>query len=108
MARVGQVHHFLIRVNRSQLIQAVAGKTGYTQFAVREILEATLREIERQMPSQRVVIQDFGSFSLRPYKAAVRINPKNGQPMVSPAHFLPTFRPSKALRERLAGTEGES
>ena len=49
----------------------------------------------------RVRIHGFGTFQLRPMRARAGINPQTGERITVPARNRVTFRPAKALRERV-------
>jgi integration host factor subunit beta len=49
----------------------------------------------------RVVINGFGSFKIKEYKARVMKNPKTGELMQLPIRRKISFKPGKELRERV-------
>ena len=49
----------------------------------------------------RIEIRGFGSFSLHFRRGRVGRNPRTGTPVALPSKYVPYFRPSQALRERV-------
>ena len=50
----------------------------------------------------RVEIRGFGSFRVKDRDKRVSRNPRTGEPVFVPAKRVPSFRPGRLLRERLA------
>ena len=82
--------------SKSDLIDAIASKTGFSKVNVKEMLDATIDEIDAQTGAgAKVTIIGFGSFERRMKKARVGRNPATGEPVDIPASAHLAFRPAK-------------
>ncbi|QPJ66657.1 MAG: HU family DNA-binding protein [Candidatus Nitrohelix vancouverensis] len=61
-------------------------------------LDAIVGSLER---NERVVVQGFGSFSLKTYAARKTKKPITGEPLELPERSKPVFQPGKELRLRV-------
>ncbi len=88
-------------MNRSDLIDALAGRFGQlaladTELAVKTILEALHSALGA---GSRIEIRGFGSFTVTEHAPRLGRNPKNGDSVLIPARRVLKFKPGKALRE---------
>ncbi len=59
------------RVDKAELVERVAGRTGYSAKTVEKIIEATLEEIYATLKQgQGVTLKNFGSFYVRPERSS--------------------------------------
>lgn len=87
-------------MNKQELIQAVADKSGLTQKDVKTALDATLAVVSDTLAQgDEVVLVGFGTFSVREQKARTARNPKTGEKIQVPAKKVPTFKAGKGLKE---------
>ena len=67
-------------MNKRDLIKSVASRTGYTEVAAQQMVEALLAAMEEGLSSgSDVVLQGFGTF--RPWAQSFRLgrNPRTGE-----------------------------
>ena len=88
-------------MNRSDLIDALAGRFGQlaladTELAVKTILGALNSALGA---GSRIEIRGFGSFTVTEHAPRLGRNPKNGDSVLIPARQVLKFKPGKALRE---------
>ena len=88
-------------MNRSDLIDALAGRFGQlaladTELAVKTILGALNSALGA---GSRIEIRGFGSFTVTEHAPRLGRNPKSGDSVLIPARRVLKFKPGKALRE---------
>ena len=65
-------------------------------FAVKMILDALSEALAK---GDRIEIRGFGSFSVRWREARIARNLRTGEPVEVAAHYVPSFKPGRELRE---------
>jgi len=102
-------------MNKAQLIERVAERTGVSVRETRVLLDAVFDPdpevglIAAELAAgNKVSISGFGTFEARPRKARVGRNPHTGEALDIPASVAPTFKAGKPLKETLrkAGPAG--
>ncbi|MCL6547485.1 MAG: HU family DNA-binding protein [Alicyclobacillus sp.] len=87
-------------MNKSELIQAVAERTGMTKKDVNQIVEAVFDAISDALArGEKVQLVGFGNFEIRERAARKGRNPQTGEVIDIAASKVPAFRAGKALRE---------
>lgn len=90
-------------MNKTDLIAAVASSSGLAKKDVERIIKATIDTITASLlEGEKVQISGFGSFEVKVREARVARNPKTGDPMELAATHVPTFKPSKALKDSIS------
>jgi DNA-binding protein HU-beta len=89
-------------VNKSQLIDAVAAKSGLTKAAVTAMVNATTEVVQEAVAAgDTVQITGFGSFERRFREGGERRNPRGGTVLVESKH-VPAFRAGEGFRKTVA------
>jgi DNA-binding protein HU-beta len=89
-------------MNKAQLIEKVAEKTGLTKTQSEEFLDATLQIIQKSVAKgDEVKLVGFGTFSRLNRKSRNGRNPKTGAPVVIPGAKVPRFKPGKDFKDLL-------
>ncbi|MDR1040274.1 MAG: integration host factor subunit beta [Deltaproteobacteria bacterium] len=87
-------------MNKSQLIESVASKSGVpvkeTEVFISSLFSIILKSLAE---GERTEIRGFGSFKVKHYKAYIGRNPKSGLSIAVKAKKLPTFKAGKALKD---------
>ena len=92
-------------MNKSELIAAVSQSAGLTKKDTERALNAALDAITASLRNgEKVQLSGFGTFEIKYREARVGRNPRTKEPSQIPATHVPTFKPSKALRD-LIGKE---
>ena len=87
-------------MNKQELIQAIADKSGLTQKDVKTALDATLAVIgETLTKGDEINLVGFGSFAVKTHKERTGRNPKTGEKLTIPAKKVPRFKAGKGLKE---------
>lgn len=89
-------------MNKSELIAAVASKTGLTKKESEQAVNATFAAIvDALKQGDRVQVVGFGSFETRQRAARVGKNPSTGAKIDIPASKAPAFKAGKAFKDAL-------
>ena len=89
-------------MNKSELIDNIAKKSGLTKAQSTDALNAFIATIgEAMQANDSVSLVGFGTFSVKDRKARTGRNPKTGEELSIPASKVPSFKAGKNLKERL-------
>ena len=87
-------------MNKTELIAAVAEKTGMTKKDAERVINATVDTITQSLvKGDKVQVSGFGIFEVKAREARVGRNPRTKETIQIPATRLPAFKASKALKE---------
>lgn len=87
-------------MNKSELIDQVAEKTGMTKAQTQEALEAFLGTIQGALKkNEDVKIVGFGAFTVSERAASTGRNPRTGEEIKIPASKTPKFKAGKELKD---------
>lgn len=92
-------------MNKSELIAVTAESTGLTKKDAERVLNAALDAITATMGAhEKVQLSGFGTFDVKYREARMGRNIRTKESTEIPATWVPSFKPSKALRD-LIGKE---
>ena len=87
-------------MNKSELIAAVAAKTGDTKKNAEASLDAFIEVVtESLVKGDKVQLVGFGSFEVRKRAARKGRNPQTKEEIKIPASKAPVFKAGKALKD---------
>ncbi|MCI8392511.1 MAG: HU family DNA-binding protein [Clostridia bacterium] len=87
-------------MNKSDLIAAIAAKTGETKKSAEASLNAMTEAItEALVKGDKVQLVGFGSFEVRKRAARKGRNPQTKEEIKIPASKAPVFKAGKALKD---------
>lgn len=87
-------------MNKADLVNAVAEKTGLTKKDAAAALEAVMEAISNGLKKGKsITLTGFGTFAVAKRSAREGRNPQTGAKIKIPAKKVPKFKPGKALRE---------
>ena len=90
-------------MNKTELVAAVAEKTGLTKKDAERVVSTTIETItETLIKGEKVQISGFGNFEVKAREARVGRNPRTKETIQIPATRLPVFKASKALKDTVA------
>ncbi len=90
-------------MNKTELIAAVAAKTGLTKKDAEKVVNATIDSItESLVKGDKVNVSGFGIFEVKAREARVGRNPRTKETIQIPATKLPAFKASKTLKDAVA------
>ncbi len=91
-------------MNKSDLIAAVAAKTGETKKNAEASINAVVDVIAETLASgDKIQLVGFGSFEVRSRAARKGRNPQTGKEMKIAAKKAPVFKAGKALKDAVNG-----
>lgn len=87
-------------MNKTDLINAIAMKSGLDRKEAAIALSATMDAITRALAAgDKVQLLGFGTFDTKLREARTGRNPTTGEPLEIPAARLPVFKPGKELKD---------
>ena len=90
-------------MNKTELIAAVAEKTGLTKKDAERVINATFETVTSSLvKGDKVQISGFGIFEVKAREARVGRNPRTKESIQIPATKLPAFKASKTLKDSIA------
>ena len=90
-------------MNKTELVAAVAEKTGLTKKDAERVISTTIETItETLVKGEKVQISGFGNFEVKAREARVGRNPRTKETIQIPATRLPVFKASKALKDSIS------
>jgi DNA-binding protein HU-beta len=90
-------------MKKTELITAVAAKSGMTKKDVEKTLAAVIDTLtEALVKGDKVTLAGLGAFEIKIREARMARNPKTKEPIEVPATRVPVFKASTALKEAVA------
>lgn len=90
-------------MNKTELIAAVAEKTGLTKKDAERVVNATFETVTATLAKgEKVAVSGFGNFEVKAREARVGRNPRTKETIQIPATKLPAFKAAKALKDAVA------
>lgn len=90
-------------MNKTELVAAVAEKTGLTKKDAERIVSATFDTVAQELQKgEKVQVAGFGIFEVKNREARVGRNPHTKQAIQIPASKVPAFKAAKALKDKVA------
>lgn len=90
-------------MNKTELIAAVAEKTGLTKKDAERVVSATFETVVATLKKgEKVQISGFGNFEVKAREARIGRNPRTKEEIKIPATKLPAFKASKTLKDLIS------
>ena len=87
-------------MNKTELISAVAEKTGHSKAATGEAINSLIAAVTEELKKGgEVRLIGFGTFTTHKRKARNGRNPQTGKKMKIKAKTVPVFRPGQGLKD---------
>ncbi len=87
-------------VNKSELVEAIAGSADISKAAAGRALDAITESIATALKEgDQVALVGFGTFLVKERAARTGRNPQTGAPIDIPAAKIPSFKAGKALKD---------
>ena len=90
-------------MNKTELIAAVAEKTGLSKKDSDAAVAAVVDATESLVQGEKVQLVGFGSFEVKSRSARMGRNPHTKEQIEIPASKVPVFKAGKALKDTVAG-----
>ena len=89
-------------MNKNDLVDAVAERTGLAKSDAARAVEAVLGAVtEALQKGDQVALSGFGTFVVKARAARTGRNPRTGESIAIPASRVPAFKAGKALKDAL-------
>lgn len=89
-------------MNKAELIEALADKTGLHKQDAKKALDAYIEIVTEQMTKkEEIILIGFGSLTPRPQSERLARNPKTGEPVMIKPRTTVKFKPGKFLLEAM-------
>ena len=86
-------------MNKAELIDSIASKTGYSKKVSSEIINAFSSTVtDALVKGEKVQLVGFGSFETKTRAARKGLNPQTKEEIRIPACKAPTFKAGKTLK----------
>ena len=90
-------------MNKTELIAAVAEKTGLSKKDSDAAVNAVLNTITETLKAdEKIQLVGFGSFEVKKRAARIGRNPKTKESIEIPASVVPVFKAGKALKDSIS------
>ena len=90
-------------MNKTELIAIIAENAGLTKKDAERVMNATIDAITASLvKGEKVQISGFGTFEIKDREARIGRNPHTKEAIDIPATRVPSFKPSKALKDTVA------
>jgi len=91
-------------MNKADLVAKIADKAAITKKDAETALNAVIASIEESLVAgEKIALVGFGTFETKNRAARQGINPRTKTTIEIPASKVPTFKISKALKDKVAG-----
>ncbi len=89
-------------MNKAELIETIASKTGLSKKAVASVIAAMQESItDVLVKGNKVSLVGFGTFQVSKRKARTGLNPRTRESIRIPACTVPKFVAGKGLKEKV-------
>jgi DNA-binding protein HU-beta len=97
-------------MTKADIVDRVAAGTGLTKLETEAIIEGFLKTvIDALKEGKGIEIRGFGSYKVKKKSARAARNPKTGDQVMVPEHYVPTFKFSKDFKEMVdRGMKGKN
>ena len=90
-------------MNKTELVAAVAQKTGLTKKDAERVVNAAVDTVVESMKKgEKVQLSGFGIFEVKTREARIGRNPRTKESIQIPASRQPVFKASKTLKDAVA------
>ena len=90
-------------MNKTELIAAAAESAGLTKKDTERVINAAIDAITASLTKgEKVQLSGFGTFEAKEREARIGRNPHTKEAIEIPATRVPSFKPSKALKDIVA------
>jgi DNA-binding protein HU-beta len=87
-------------MTKADIVDRVAAGTGLTKLETEAIIEGFFKTvIEALKDGKGIEIRGFGSYRVKKKNSRQARNPKSGEQVFVPEHYVPTFKFSKDFKE---------
>jgi len=90
-------------MTKAEIVEQIAQMTGLTKTDTALVVEGMIETLKEALVDGKTIeIRGFGTFKIKERAARRARNPRTGEPVDIPAKFVPTFKPSRELKDAVA------
>ncbi len=90
-------------MTKADIVEHIAQHTGLTKTDTSLVVEGVIETLKNALiDGDTVEIRGFGTFKVRRRAARRARNPRTGEPVDIPEKYVPTFKPSRDLKDIVA------
>ncbi len=87
-------------MTKADIVDIVAGGTGLTKLETEAIISGFIKTvIDSLKDGKGIEIRGFGTFKVKKKNARPARNPKTGETVYVPEHYVPTFKFSREFKD---------
>jgi integration host factor beta subunit len=87
-------------MTKAEIVEHIAQTTGLTKTDTSLVVEGMIETLKKALiEGDTVEIRGFGTFRIKQRAARRARNPRTGEPVDIPAKYVPTFKPSRELKD---------
>ncbi|NLM09375.1 MAG: HU family DNA-binding protein [Clostridiaceae bacterium] len=91
-------------MNKSELVNAIAAKSGLSKKNSEAALNAMISSVEEALVAgEKVVLVGFGTFEVKQRAERKGRNPQTKEEIIIPASKAPVFKAGKGLKDKVNG-----
>ena len=95
-------------MTKADIVNIIAAGTGLTKLETEAVVEGFFTTvIEFLKEGNGIEIRGFGTYKTRKKNARHARNPKTGEKVFVPEHFIPTFKFSKDFKEAVNNSRSQ-
>ena len=95
-------------MTKKNIVRRIADELGRTTIETAPIVQKTLDAIVNVLAAEgRIELRNFGVFVVKKRKAREGRNPRTGEKVMVGERFTVTFKPGRAVEERVAREGGD-
>jgi len=89
-------------MTKADIINEISEKTGIEKLVVQTTVEAFMKSVRNNMADgKNIYLRGFGTFLVKKRAEKIGRNISKNTSVVIPAHFIPSFKPSKNFSDRV-------
>lgn len=89
-------------MTRADIVDIVSNATGFTKVETEAVMEGIIHTIKSSLKrNERVELRGFGTFGVKKRDPRRARNPGTGETVYLPERYVPTFKPSRLLKNEI-------
>jgi nucleoid DNA-binding protein len=89
-------------VTKDDIVRGISLETGFTRRDTSVIISGFMEAISNALEQgNRIELRGFGVFKTKKRRKRLARNPRTGKPISLDERFVPVFKPSKILKQRI-------
>ena len=86
-------------MTKADIVDVIASATGLTKVETEAVVDGFISTVIDALKSgKNIEIRGFGSFKVKKRKGRVARNPRTGEQVLVPEHWVPLFKVSKEVK----------